>query len=94
LASANDGFGAATATFTGIDVVDSESISFTLHPLDKPNSLGTQFNTFGIQQSAVGSGTVDFFIDNLQYSIPEPSPLAVMGLVLTLALRHRKAAVI
>ncbi len=86
--TANSGFGEATATFTGIDVLDSESISMTLHPSDQPR--GSRFNTFGIQKSPGSGGTVDFFMDNLLHTIPEPSSLALVALFLTGAMIRRK----
>lgn len=84
----NSGYGTVSATITGIDVVDSESTTWNLHPADKP--MGSRFNTFGILKTAGGSGTPEFFIDNLTYTIPETASLAVAGLFLALAaLRHK-----
>jgi len=83
------GVGSATTTFTGIDVVDVESQTLILHPSDKPR--GSVFDTFGILKNPGGSGTADFFIDNLQYTIPEPSSLALAGFLLTIAILSRKA---
>lgn len=86
----NGGFGTVSATITGIDVVDSESTTWNLHPADKP--MGSRFNTFGIVKIASGSGTPEFFIDNLTYTIPEPSSLAIAGLLLVLSALRKTAS--
>ena len=84
------GNGEITAMLTGIDVVSSQSFSLALNPGDKVGP-GFLLNSFGLRSALAGgtSGTADFFVDNLTYTIPEPSCLALLALGGFMIVRRR-----
>jgi len=86
------GLGAITATLTGLDGGADKSLSMNLGGGDRFGP--SRFNAFGIltpNQGFGGASTADFFVDNLQYSIPEPTTVALAGLATVLLLRRRFA---
>lgn len=87
------GAGNITATFTGIDVVTNLSLTMSLGGGDRFGP--SKFNAFGILSPNQGAGgvssTADFFVDNLQFSIPEPTASALAALATVFLLRRRSA---
>jgi len=87
---ANSGNGALSATVTGIDVVGSSS--FTLNLLAGDRLTSTRFNAFGVRSGVASpvAGSAEFFVDDLTYTIPEPSTLGLFALAIAGLLYHRR----